>query len=89
MIICGFVRSSISISSNSFNANSHCGLEVSAGHCRTCNHVSLFHCFEDIGGIDHEFIPAAALKPFLWGRILSIVLFATLILSHDHFFIYL
>ena len=37
-------------------------------------HVNIFHYSEEIVGIDHEFIPVVVLKPFLRGRILSIVL---------------
>ena len=41
LIICGFVRMSMRISSTSFIATSQCVLDVSARHCRACKHVSL------------------------------------------------
>ena len=75
MIICVFVHSSISVSSNLFITNFHCVLDVSAGHCR------MFHCSEDIVGIDYESIIVVVLKPFLQERILSIVLLDMLLSS--------
>ena len=41
MIICRLASNSLNDSSKSSIANSKCILEVSAGHCRTCKHVSL------------------------------------------------